>query len=144
MFSTHRFMSILASGVSFLAGLVTLIAFAVDIALFASVRLELDKFGGGTTTNPGPGSSNSLFYYPTISSKKKLSGTYSHSLFSILRVRFKQVFGCPLSPSCFFSSVVAQYVLHVAGTGGLQMQQIPIPNQFQQKNQFGVVSSVNK
>ncbi|KAF8811895.1 pali-domain-containing protein [Phlegmacium glaucopus] len=53
--STHITVTLIASLVSFLAALLTLIAFAIDIALFALVNHEMDRLGAGTTTKTGPG-----------------------------------------------------------------------------------------
>lgn len=49
--------TLIASLVSFLAATLTLVAFAIDIALFALVRQEMDRLGAGSTTKTGPGSS---------------------------------------------------------------------------------------
>jgi hypothetical protein len=51
-FSTHHMVTLLASLTSFLAALLTLIAFAIDIALYALVHHEVGKFPGadGHTT----------------------------------------------------------------------------------------------
>jgi len=43
---------LVASLLSFLGALLTLIAFAIDIALFANVKSKMDNVGGHT--NPGP------------------------------------------------------------------------------------------
>jgi len=54
--STHITATLLASIVSFLAALLTLIAFAIDIALFAFVKHEMKKLDGvspNTLTGPG-------------------------------------------------------------------------------------------
>jgi hypothetical protein len=53
--STHITVTLLASLVSFLAAILTLIAFAIDIALFALVGHEMDRLGAGITTKTGPG-----------------------------------------------------------------------------------------
>ncbi|KAJ7682861.1 SUR7/PalI family-domain-containing protein [Mycena rosella] len=53
-FSTHHMVTLAASLVSFLAALLTLIAFAIDIALFAFVHHEIKKLpdvNGKTTTS---------------------------------------------------------------------------------------------
>ena len=47
---------LVASLVSFLAALVTLVAFAIDIALFARVRHEMNGLGISANTNAAPGS----------------------------------------------------------------------------------------
>ncbi|KAK7459667.1 hypothetical protein VKT23_009648 [Stygiomarasmius scandens] len=55
-FSSHITVTLLASIVSFLAALLTLIAFAIDIALFAFVRHETGNVAGvGAHTNTAPG-----------------------------------------------------------------------------------------
>ncbi|EPQ55637.1 pali-domain-containing protein [Gloeophyllum trabeum ATCC 11539] len=53
-FSSHVTATLLASIVSFFAALLTLIAFAIDIALYAYVHHELSKFNG-VNVNTGPG-----------------------------------------------------------------------------------------
>jgi hypothetical protein len=54
-FSTHVTVTLFASLASFTAALITLIAFAIDIALFAFVKHEVGKLGDSTfTTNPAP------------------------------------------------------------------------------------------
>lgn len=54
--STHLTVTLIASLVSFLAALLTLIAFAIDIALYVHVRREVKKLDvAGTNTNTGPG-----------------------------------------------------------------------------------------
>jgi len=53
--STHITVTLLASLVSFLAALITTIAFAIDIALLALVRHEMDNLGVNANTNTGPG-----------------------------------------------------------------------------------------
>ncbi|KAF8153975.1 SUR7/PalI family-domain-containing protein [Crassisporium funariophilum] len=53
--STHLTVTLIASLVSFLAALLTLIAFAIDIALFVLVKNEMKKFGNGVNTNTGAG-----------------------------------------------------------------------------------------
>ncbi|KAJ3513696.1 hypothetical protein NLJ89_g2810 [Agrocybe chaxingu] len=53
--STHITVTLLASLVSFLAALITLIAFAIDIALYALVRNEMKKLEIGANTNTAPG-----------------------------------------------------------------------------------------
>jgi len=55
-FSSHITVTLLASIVSFLAALLTLIAFAIDIALYAFVKHEMRKLVGvGPNTLTGPG-----------------------------------------------------------------------------------------
>ena len=61
LFSSKSIMGIISTWIAFLAGFLTLMAFAVDIALFALIRVEFDKLGAGITTNPGPGSSTPFF-----------------------------------------------------------------------------------
>lgn len=51
-FSTHLTVVLFASLVSFLGCLMTLIVFAIDIALFAYVKGQMNNIGGSTT--PGP------------------------------------------------------------------------------------------
>jgi chromate transport protein ChrA len=53
-FSTHIILTLIASLVSFLAALVTLVAFAIDIALFARVRNEMKGLGVDANTNTAP------------------------------------------------------------------------------------------
>ncbi|KAJ7079594.1 hypothetical protein B0H15DRAFT_953959 [Mycena belliarum] len=50
-FSTHHLVTLLASLVSFLAAALTLIAFAIDIALYANVHHEMQKVAGKTDTS---------------------------------------------------------------------------------------------
>jgi len=50
--STHLTVTLVASLLSFLGALLTLIAFAIDIALFANVKSKMNSIGGHT--NPGP------------------------------------------------------------------------------------------
>jgi len=54
-FSQHITVTLVASLMSFLAAILTLIAFAIDIALFVYVRHEFDKFLDGSKTKTGPG-----------------------------------------------------------------------------------------
>ncbi|PPQ94284.1 hypothetical protein CVT25_004941 [Psilocybe cyanescens] len=54
-FSTHLTATLLASLMSFLAALLTLIAFAIDIALFALVRHAMNGLDIGANTNTAPG-----------------------------------------------------------------------------------------
>ncbi|KDR73975.1 hypothetical protein GALMADRAFT_250705 [Galerina marginata CBS 339.88] len=53
--STHITVTLIASIMSFLAALLTLIAFAIDIALFALLKHEMNKLqiGANTVTAPG-------------------------------------------------------------------------------------------
>jgi hypothetical protein len=51
-FSTHLTVVLVASLVSFLGCLLTLIVFAIDIALFAYVKGQMNNVGGSTM--PGP------------------------------------------------------------------------------------------
>jgi hypothetical protein len=53
--STHLTVTLLASLMSFLAALITLIAFAIDIALLALVRHEMDNLDDRARTITGPG-----------------------------------------------------------------------------------------
>ena len=60
--STHVTFTLLASLVSFLAALLTLIAFAVDIALYAYVKHQMGKLAGvESNTDTAPGESLSCF-----------------------------------------------------------------------------------
>ncbi|KZP08884.1 pali-domain-containing protein [Athelia psychrophila] len=52
-FSTHVTVTLLSSLVSFLAALITLIAFAIDIALFAYVKHKMRGIDQSTKTGPG-------------------------------------------------------------------------------------------
>ncbi|KAF8968778.1 hypothetical protein BDZ97DRAFT_328267 [Flammula alnicola] len=54
-FSSHITVTLIASMVSFLAALLTLIAFAIDIALFALVDHAMKGLGIGANTNTAPG-----------------------------------------------------------------------------------------
>ncbi|KAF9546456.1 pali-domain-containing protein [Agrocybe pediades] len=54
-FSTHLTVTLLASIVSFLAAALTLIAFAIDIALFVLVRNAMNKLDIGANTDTAPG-----------------------------------------------------------------------------------------
>ncbi|TFK47111.1 pali-domain-containing protein [Heliocybe sulcata] len=54
-FSTHVTITLIASIVSFLAALITLIAFAIDIALYAWVHHEMNRLSGTHNTNTGAG-----------------------------------------------------------------------------------------
>jgi hypothetical protein len=51
-FSTHLTVALIASLVSFLGCVLTLIVFAIDIALFVNVKNKMDNIGG--STKPGP------------------------------------------------------------------------------------------
>jgi len=53
-FSSHVTVMLVASLVSFLAALVTLVAFAIDIALFARVRHEMNGLGITAKTSTAP------------------------------------------------------------------------------------------
>ncbi|KAF9228114.1 pali-domain-containing protein [Gyrodon lividus] len=54
-FSQHITVTLIASLVSFLAALITLIAFAIDIALYAYFKNEMGNLGFGSQTITGPG-----------------------------------------------------------------------------------------
>ncbi|KAF9239415.1 hypothetical protein BU15DRAFT_46658 [Melanogaster broomeanus] len=54
-FSQHITMTLVASLVSFLAALLTLIAFAIDIALLVYFKNEMGNLGSGGQTTAGPG-----------------------------------------------------------------------------------------
>ncbi|KAF9018672.1 pali-domain-containing protein [Hymenopellis radicata] len=55
-FSQHVTVTLLASITSFFAALLTLIAFAIDIALFAYLKHQVNKLNGlSPNTKPGPG-----------------------------------------------------------------------------------------
>ncbi|KAF8203319.1 hypothetical protein BJ912DRAFT_1138359 [Pholiota molesta] len=54
-FSTHITVTLIASLLSFTAALITLIAFAIDIALFALVKHAVSGLGIGATTKTAPG-----------------------------------------------------------------------------------------
>lgn len=61
-FSTHVTMTLLASLIAFLASLLTLIAFAIDIALFVYVKHQMKKLDGViANTDTGPGMFCSCF-----------------------------------------------------------------------------------
>jgi len=49
---------LVASALSFLAATLTLIAFAIDIALFGLVKSEMNDFTANATTTTAPGTSN--------------------------------------------------------------------------------------
>jgi len=53
--STHITVTLFASLLSFLAAVITLIAFAIDIALLALTRHEMNNLNIGAETNTGPG-----------------------------------------------------------------------------------------
>jgi hypothetical protein len=55
-------LTLIASLVSFLAALVTLVAFAIDIALFARVRHEMRGLGVDANTNTAPGLSPNDYF----------------------------------------------------------------------------------
>ena len=56
-----------ASLASFFAALITLIAFAIDIALFALTKHEINNLGGvNSRTDPGPGMSSPLPLIATL------------------------------------------------------------------------------
>ena len=60
--STHVTLTLLASLASFLASLLALIAFAVDIALYAYVKHQMGKLAGvESNTDTAPGESLSCF-----------------------------------------------------------------------------------
>lgn len=54
-FSQHIAVTLVASLVSFLAATLALVAFAIDIALYAYFKNQMDNlgFGGDTITGPG-------------------------------------------------------------------------------------------
>jgi len=54
-FSTHTTVTLVSSLMSFLAALIVLIAFAIDIALFAYLKHQTDKLNVGTQTVTAPG-----------------------------------------------------------------------------------------
>jgi len=54
-FSSHLTIELLASLWSFLAALITLVAFAIDIALFTRVKKEFNDLDEGAHTTGGPG-----------------------------------------------------------------------------------------
>jgi hypothetical protein len=54
-FSTHITVTLISSLISFLAALLTLIAFAVDIALFVYVKKKMHDLGVGERTRTGAG-----------------------------------------------------------------------------------------
>ena len=54
-------MGIISSLVALLAAVLTLIAFALDIALFGLVDVEFNKLNADITTKTGPGLSNPFF-----------------------------------------------------------------------------------
>jgi len=54
-FSTHVTVTLVSSLVSFLAALLTLIAFAIDIALFVFLKHQTKKLDVGANTNTAPG-----------------------------------------------------------------------------------------
>lgn len=57
-FSTHITLSLIASLLAFLSAALTLIAFAIDIALYAYVKHEMKKLVGvSDVTLTGPGQS---------------------------------------------------------------------------------------
>jgi len=54
-FSTHITVTLISSLMAFLAALLTLIAFAIDIALFAYLKHQTNKLPGSRRTVAGPG-----------------------------------------------------------------------------------------
>ncbi|KAF9528840.1 hypothetical protein CPB83DRAFT_869364 [Crepidotus variabilis] len=54
-FSTHITVTLIASLISFLAALLTLVAFAIDIALYALVHHEMGDLNNNANTNTAPG-----------------------------------------------------------------------------------------
>lgn len=60
--STHLTMMLIASLMSFVAATLTLIAFAIDIALYGLVKSEMKDFDVGARTITAPGLSNPLAY----------------------------------------------------------------------------------
>lgn len=54
-FSTHITVTLAASFVSFLAALLTLVAFAIDIALLALVKHAVNDIGVGAKSETAPG-----------------------------------------------------------------------------------------
>ena len=54
-FSQHLTITLIASLVSFLAAIITLIAFAIDIALYAYFKHQMGMLGFGSNTTTGPG-----------------------------------------------------------------------------------------
>jgi hypothetical protein len=61
--STHITVTLLASIMSFLAALITLIAFAIDIALYAFVKHEMKKLTNvESNTNTAPGQSYQIHH----------------------------------------------------------------------------------
>ena len=80
-FSHHITVTLVASFLSFLAALLTLIAFAIDIALLALVRNEMGGFSGVTSrTNPGPGVYLfffSFFFTHRVATRSRLACTIS-------------------------------------------------------------------
>lgn len=71
-------MGIISSLVALLAAVLTLIAFALDIALFGLVDVEFNKLNADITTKTGPGSSTPFFISPTLQFDSK----NCHLLFS--------------------------------------------------------------
>jgi len=53
--STHLTMMLVASLLSFVAATLTLIAFAIDIALYGLVKSEMNDLGVGARTRTAPG-----------------------------------------------------------------------------------------
>ena len=62
LFATIPVMGIISSLVALLAAILTLIAFALDIALFGLVDVEFNKLQAGITTKTGPGSLTPFFF----------------------------------------------------------------------------------
>ena len=135
-------MAIVTTIVAILAAVLTLIAFAIDIALFGLVKMEFDGLGAGITTKTGPGSStsDSHFLYHLE--------TQSFFIHSFPSCSFKQVFGWLLPPWFFFSSVLALHVSYVVRAKSALTQQFPltiplaIPLKYQKKSRSGSVENV--
>jgi hypothetical protein len=84
-FSTHKRMTLLASIFSLVAALIVLIAFAVDIALFAFLKHQMGKLEGiPSNTMPGPGG----HCFSTLPAIDGLTDSLCHAAFWMTMVVF--------------------------------------------------------
>jgi hypothetical protein len=78
-------MATLSNGFAILAAALTLIAFAVDIALLVHARSVFNSFGAGISTQPAPGSSTS---YPPPPRLLLLRPSWTYLSFTLFLNRF--------------------------------------------------------
>ena len=72
LFATIPVMGIISSLVALLAAVLTLIAFALDIALFGLVDVEFNKLNADITTKTGPGSSPPFLFLRLFTLTQKI------------------------------------------------------------------------